>query len=103
MCAGSVVVMDLGRTGVGRGRGVRSRSPTGPLLHADHPLLLAQSLDQTRVRGQPDNLRLNAKWPTIQPAQMDQYSDGAHKLRDTSTSAGLHSVLEARIPWRLRE
>jgi hypothetical protein len=74
-----------------------------PLLHADHPLLLAQSLDQTRVRDQPDNLRLNAKWPTIQPAQMDRYSDGPHTLLAMDANALENACIAPGCATALRD
>ncbi|HYB29960.1 MAG TPA: hypothetical protein VEF89_25355 [Solirubrobacteraceae bacterium] len=54
--------------------------------HADHTLLLARSLDQARVRDQPDDppTQLSARWPSLQPAHIDEYSSGAHP----TTNAG---------------
>src|SRR4029077_12141511 len=80
-------------------------SDLSPLLHADHTLLLARSLDQARVRDQPDDVRLSARWSSFQPAQVVQYSGGAHNsvprvLIAESRVRGLDG-LSARRPYRL--
>jgi hypothetical protein len=59
-------------------------SDLSPLLHADHTLLLARSQDQARVRDQPDDLRLGARWSSFQPAQVVQYSGGAIQAAPTT-------------------
>src|SRR6185312_14858848 len=73
-----------------------------PLLNADHTLLLARSLDQARVRDQPDDLRLSAGWSSFQPAQVDQYSGGAHSFFDQGSSTMVRRDALPSTRWSTR-
>lgn len=80
-----VFVIDSSFEGVLEERGYEERiirmAPAGDAAgegDADHSLLLARTLDQTRVTARPDTTDRHATWPTFQPAQMAQYSPGAH-------------------------
>ncbi len=55
------------------------------------PYLYSDQEIQARVRTRPDNYRPRARWVTFRPAQVDQYSGGAHKTtpgRHRSTAEG---------------
>src|ERR1017187_8802751 len=46
---------------------------------ADHTPPRPITPDQARVKAQPADTRPRAKWPSFQPAQVAQYSPGAHR------------------------
>ena len=49
--------------------------------HCSTPITAPSSPDnQARLRDQPDNVRLSAEWSSFQPAQVVQYSGGAHSI-----------------------
>ncbi len=48
------------------------------LLHADQHSSSPDHIDRASVRTEPDDNRLNARRSSIQPAQVAQYSVGAH-------------------------
>ena len=64
--------------------------------HCSTPITAPSSPDnQARLRDQPDNVRLSAEWSRFQPAQMVQYSGGAHASKPIPRSSVCSSLPES--------
>ena len=65
-----------------------------PLLHADHTLLLARSNRSSEGQDPAGRSQPHTRWVTFQPAQMEQYSTGAHNWTKRGRPRATNEPLE---------